>query len=57
MSRLGANSSLWFGVVVRGDVFHIRIGQETSVQDNTVIHVTHDWYATVIGDRLRSGTR
>lgn len=53
--EVGASSSLWFGVVVRGDVFHIRIGQETSVQDNTVIHVTHDRYATVIGDRVTVG--
>lgn len=52
---IGPHSSIWFGTVVRGDVFHIRIGQETSVQDNTVIHVTHDRYPTVIGDRVTIG--
>ncbi len=52
---VGARSSLWFGAVVRGDVFHIRIGEETSIQDNTVIHVTHDQYATLVGNRVTVG--
>ena len=52
---VGANSSVWFGAVVRGDVFHVRIGAETSIQDNTVIHVTHDRYPTLVGDRVTCG--
>ncbi|MSP63238.1 MAG: gamma carbonic anhydrase family protein [Myxococcales bacterium] len=52
---LGARSSVWFGAVIRGDVFHVRIGAETSIQDNTVIHVTHDRYATTVGDRVTVG--
>jgi carbonic anhydrase/acetyltransferase-like protein (isoleucine patch superfamily) len=52
---IGARSSVWFGAVIRGDVFHVRIGAETSIQDNTVIHVTHDRYATQIGDRVTVG--
>jgi carbonic anhydrase/acetyltransferase-like protein (isoleucine patch superfamily) len=52
---VGARSSVWFGAVVRGDVFHVRIGSETSIQDNTVIHVTHDRYATIVGDRVTVG--
>jgi gamma-carbonic anhydrase len=52
---LGARSSIWFGAVARGDVFYIRIGDETSIQDNTVIHVTHDRYATSIGSRVTVG--
>jgi len=52
---VGARSSLWFGAVVRGDVFHVRIGAETSIQDNTVIHVTHDRYPTSVGDRVTVG--
>jgi carbonic anhydrase/acetyltransferase-like protein (isoleucine patch superfamily) len=52
---LGARSSVWFGAVLRGDVFHIRIGEETSIQDNSVIHVTHDQYATVVGSRVTVG--
>ena len=52
---LGARSSVWFGAVLRGDVFHIRIGEETSIQDNAVIHVTHDQYATEVGSRVTVG--
>jgi len=52
---IGAHSSVWFGAVVRGDVYHVRIGAETSIQDNTVIHVTHDQYATTVGDRVTVG--
>jgi gamma-carbonic anhydrase len=52
---VGARSSVWFGAVIRGDVFHIRIGSETSIQDNTVIHVTHDRFATVVGNQVTVG--
>ena len=39
---LGDDSSVWPGAVVRGDMHHIVIGARTSVQDNTVLHITHD---------------
>src|SRR3982751_1688896 len=52
---VGARSSIWFGAVVRGDVFHIRVGDETSIQDNTVIHVTHGRNATLMGNRVTVG--
>jgi gamma-carbonic anhydrase len=53
--EIGARSTVWFGAVVRGDVYYIRIGEETSIQDNSVIHVTHGQYATVIGNRVTVG--
>jgi carbonic anhydrase/acetyltransferase-like protein (isoleucine patch superfamily) len=53
--EVGARSSIWFGAVLRGDVFHIRIGEDTSIQDNSVIHVTHDQYATVVGNQVTVG--
>ncbi len=53
--HIGPRSSVWFGAVIRGDVFHIRIGSETSIQDNTVVHVTHDRFATVVGNRVTVG--
>lgn len=53
--EIGPRSSVWFGAVVRGDVFHIRIGAETSIQDNTVVHVTHGEFATIVGDRVTVG--
>jgi carbonic anhydrase/acetyltransferase-like protein (isoleucine patch superfamily) len=52
---VGARSSIWFGAVLRGDVYHIRIGEETSIQDNAVVHVTHGRNATLVGSRVTVG--
>ena len=37
---IGKNVGIWYGCVIRGDVEKIRIGDNTNIQDNTVIHVT-----------------
>jgi carbonic anhydrase/acetyltransferase-like protein (isoleucine patch superfamily) len=54
---IGEQSSIWFGCVIRGDVNSIKIGKRTSIQDLSMIHVTHfkkedrsDGHATLIGD-------
>ncbi len=52
---IGAGSSIWYGTVLRGDVEPIRIGQATSIQDNSVIHVTHGVSGTRVGDRVTVG--
>ncbi|MFM7468313.1 MAG: gamma carbonic anhydrase family protein [Vampirovibrionales bacterium] len=39
---VGANSSVWYGCVLRGDVAPIIIGERTNIQDGTVIHVASD---------------
>lgn len=52
---IGESSSIWFGVVVRGDVFPIRIGARTNVQDNSVVHVTGQKTMTTIGDDVTVG--
>lgn len=36
--ELGAGASVWFGVVIRGDVEDIRIGRNSNIQDNSVLH-------------------
>jgi len=38
---LGDDVSIWPGAVVRGDVNFIRVGARTSIQDGTIVHVTH----------------
>ncbi len=38
---LGDDSSVWPMAVVRGDMHRIRIGARTSVQDGSVLHITH----------------
>lgn len=59
--HIGAHSSVWPMVVIRGDVNKVRIGAYTNVQDGTVIHVTHpyrdapDGYQVEIGDRVTIG--
>ena len=53
--EIGADSSVWMNVVVRGDVNIIRIGQRSNVQDGTIVHVMHDTHPTHIGDDVTIG--
>ena len=60
--KIGKDSSIWFGCVVRGDVNKIRIGKRTNIQDLSMIHVTHSepeanmkGSATIIGDDVTVG--
>ena len=48
--RIGPESSVWPGAVLRGDYGTITIGARTSIQDGTVIHATHDQWTTVGDD-------
>ena len=52
---IGARSTIWYCAVLRADVESIRVGAETSIQDNTVVHVDSSGYSTVIGDRVTVG--
>ncbi|MBP8264728.1 MAG: gamma carbonic anhydrase family protein, partial [Pseudomonas sp.] len=59
--QLGADSSVWPLTVIRGDMHRIRIGARTSVQDGSVLHITHagpfnpDGYPLIIGDEVTIG--
>jgi carbonic anhydrase/acetyltransferase-like protein (isoleucine patch superfamily) len=52
--RVGARATIWSGAVLRGDDNTIVIGEESSVQDNAVLHVT-DEFSTVVGRRCTIG--
>ncbi len=52
---LGEDASLWFNVVVRGDVNYIRIGERTNIQDNSTIHVSIDTWPTIVGNDVVGG--
>ncbi len=58
---IGEDSSIWPHCTIRGDVNRIRIGARTSIQDGTVIHVTHahaaipDGTPTIVGDDVTVG--
>jgi carbonic anhydrase/acetyltransferase-like protein (isoleucine patch superfamily) len=53
--HLGPESSIWFGGVLRGDVFPIRVGARTNIQDGCVVHVTGGKASTTIGDDVTVG--
>jgi carbonic anhydrase/acetyltransferase-like protein (isoleucine patch superfamily) len=53
---LGARVSVWPTAVIRGDTGRIVIGDESNVQDGTVIHVDHG-VPTMIGRRVAIGHR
>jgi len=52
---LEENVSVWFNVVIRGDVERIRIGKNSNIQDNVVIHVTHFANPTQVGENVTIG--
>lgn len=52
---IGAETSIWFGCVVRGDVNIIRIGARTNIQDGTVIHVSSLGNGTHISNNVTVG--
>ena len=54
--RVGAESSIWFGAVLRGDnpEHPIIIGPRTSIQDQCIVHVG-DWGPTVVGRDVTVG--
>lgn len=59
--ELGEDSSVWPLTVIRGDMHRIRIGQRTSIQDGSVLHITHagpfnpDGFPLLIGDEVTVG--
>jgi len=52
---IGAESSIWMNVVMRGDVNYIRLGSRSNIQDGTIVHVMRDTHPTVIGDEVTIG--
>jgi carbonic anhydrase/acetyltransferase-like protein (isoleucine patch superfamily) len=53
--HIGAESSVWMNVVIRGDVHQIRIGKRTNIQDLTMVHVMRETHPTIIGDEVTVG--
>src|SRR6266403_3092510 len=53
--HVGEQASIWFGTVVRGDMFYIRIGDRTNVQDNCVIHTRTGAHPAILEDEVTVG--
>ena len=49
---MGANCTVWFNAVVRGDVHSITIGDNTNIQDGAIIHCTYQKAKTIIGNNV-----
>ena len=52
---IGAESSVWFHCVLRGDTAPIRVGRRSNIQDGSILHVTGGELPTVIGDEVTIG--
>ena len=52
---MGDDCSVWFNVVVRGDVNSITIGNKVNIQDGAIIHCTYQKAMTVIGNNVSIG--
>lgn len=53
--EIGERSSVWPHTTLRGDVHFIRIGADTNIQDNSVLHVESGQYPLTLGDRITVG--
>lgn len=51
---IGANSNIWYNVVIRADMDCVKIGENTNIQDNAVVHNNTDM-PTIIGDNVTVG--
>lgn len=52
---IGDYCSVWFNVVIRGDVNAIRIGNKVNIQDGSMIHCTYKKTSTIIGNNVSIG--
>lgn len=53
---LGARASIWYGAVLRGDLDAIEIGEESNIQDGTIVHADPG-FPTRVGKRVGVGHR
>ena len=53
--RIGAGSSIWYQVTLRGDNNFITIGAGTNIQDNSCVHISSRDFPTIIGNYVTIG--
>ena len=53
--EIAANASIWFGCILRGDGPGIRVGENSNLQDGTVVHVAARGLMTVVGKNVTVG--
>ncbi len=52
---LGEHASIWMNAVLRGDVHHIRVGANSNIQDNSVLHGMRNQWPVIVGDWVTVG--
>lgn len=52
---MGKDCSVWYNAVIRGDVNRIHIGDKVNIQDNVMVHCTHEKTETHIGNNVSIG--
>jgi gamma-carbonic anhydrase len=52
---IGPGVSIWYGVVLRGDVGAIRIGARSNIQDLSMVHITGGASDSIIGEDVVVG--
>jgi gamma-carbonic anhydrase len=53
--HLGEQSSIWCNAVLRGDMFYIRVGDRSNIQDNCVVHTRTGSHPTILEDEVTVG--
>ena len=53
--KIGAGASVWYNVVIRGDVGHIEIGDRTNIQDLVMCHLTTGRTPLLVGQDCTIG--
>lgn len=53
--QMGEQSSIWCNATLRGDMYYIRIGDRTNVQDNSVIHTRTGSHPTILEEEVTVG--
>ena len=52
--ELGKNSNIWYNCTLRGDIAPVIVGENTNIQDNSVLHVAHD-LPCIVGNNVTVG--
>lgn len=52
--KVANGASIWFNTIVRGDINSIEVGKDSNIQDNCVMHVTHE-HAVKVAERVTVG--
>ena len=52
--KLGENSNIWYNSTLRGDIAPVIVGDNTNIQDNSVLHVAHE-LPCIVGNNVTVG--